>query len=92
MELSQLEIYTAAAEEKSFSAAADRLYISHSTVSRTIAALEEELGVQLILRSNRVLELTGAGQELYRQAQRLLCARDEAVNAVRRSAERSKEI
>ena len=92
MELSQLEIYTAAAEERSFSAAADRLYISHSTVSRTVLALEEELGVQLIRRSNRLIELTAAGKELLTQARALLRARDEAINAVRRSAERGKEI
>ena len=92
MELSQLEIYIAAAEEKSFTAAADRLYINHSTVSRTVLALEEELGVQLIRRSNRVLALTAAGQELLRQAQTLLHTRDEAIDAVRRTAERSKEI
>lgn len=92
MELSQLEIYIAAAEEKSFTAAAERLYISHSTISRTVAALEEELGVQLIRRSNRVLELTPAGQELLARAGELIAARDEAVRQVRLAAERSREI
>ena len=92
MELSQLEIYIAAAEEKSFTAAAERLYISHSTISRTVAALEEELGVQLIRRSNRVLELTPAGQELLARAGELLTACDDAAEQVRLAAERSREI
>ena len=53
MELEQLRIFLAAAEDGGFSPAARRLYISHSTVSRTVAALERELGVQLFVRSNR---------------------------------------
>lgn len=92
MELTQLEIYIAAAEEKSFTAAAKRMYISHSTVSRTVTALEEELGVQLIRRTNRILELTSAGEELMKQAQSLIIARDRAVSEVRRASEGSNEI
>ena len=44
MELEQLRHFTAAAEAGSFSAAARSLYISHSTICRSVSALEEELG------------------------------------------------
>lgn len=47
MELEQLRHFTAAAEAGSFSAAARSLYISHSTICRSVSALEEELGVRL---------------------------------------------
>ena len=91
MELRQLEIYIAAVEERSFTAAANRMYISHSAVSRTVGALERELGVQLIWRTNRVMELTAAGEELFRQAKELVAARDRAVDEVRCAIERGKD-
>ena len=76
MELEVLRIFLAAAEDGGFSPAARRLYISHSTVSRTVAALERELGVQLFVRSNRRQRLTGAGQLLADEARMLLAQAD----------------
>ena len=64
MELEQLRVFAAVADEGSFTGAARRLYISHSTVSRTITALEEELGVRLVERDNRFIALTKAGETL----------------------------
>ena len=64
MELEQLRMFVSAAESGSFSAAGRELYTSHSTVSRAVSALEKEMGVTLISRSNRVLGLTGAGELL----------------------------
>ena len=61
MELEQLRVFAAVADEGSFTGAARRLYISHSTVSRTVTALEEELGVRLVERDNRFIALTKAG-------------------------------
>ena len=55
MELEQLRHFTAAAEAGSFSAAARSLYISHSTICRSVSALEEELGVQLLERHKLVV-------------------------------------
>ena len=48
MELRQLAIFAAAAREKSYSTAARKLFISHSTVSRAVTALEAELGVRYL--------------------------------------------
>ena len=47
MQLEQLKIFVAVARCGSFTAAAKQLYISHSTTSRAVAALEDELGVRL---------------------------------------------
>lgn len=52
------------AELGSFSAAARRLGTSQPTISRQIAALEEELGLSLFARTGRQLQLTAAGQRL----------------------------
>ena len=49
MKLRQLEYFCAVAEEKSISAAARELHVAQPPISRQIAQLEEELGVQLFL-------------------------------------------
>ena len=72
MELEQLRVFLAAAEAGGFSPAARRLYVSHSTVSRTVAALERELAAPLFLRSNRTQTLTDAGRALEVEARALL--------------------
>lgn len=83
MELRQLEIFAAVAKYKSFSEAARRLYISHSTTCRTVSALEEELGVQLVVRDNRVTGLTVAGERLLEEAAQLEKAHAAAAERVR---------
>ena len=47
MNLEQLEVFAAVAELGSFTRAAESLYISHSTTSRQVSALEQELGAVL---------------------------------------------
>ena len=87
MELEQLRIFLAAAEAGGFSPAARALYISHSTVSRTVAALERELGTPLFLRSSRRQALTPAGRALAAEAQALLTRADAVPSLVRQAAE-----
>ena len=84
MELEQLRVFAAVADEGSFTGAARRMYISHSTVSRTITALEEELG--LVERDNRFIALTKAGETLREEAEQLLSAADTAAARVRAAA------
>ena len=72
MELDQLRAFTAVAEEKNYTRAGERLYLSHSTMSRAVSALEQEFGVRLISRDNRVVGLTEDGEKLYELAKRLL--------------------
>lgn len=91
MQLEQLEIFVAVARCGSFSAAAKQLYISHSTTSRAISALEDELGVRLFYRGNRVNGLTSAGETLLEEAVKLLDAAEAAKKRVRAAADREKE-
>ncbi len=72
MELEQLRIFAAVARERSFTRGGQKLYLSHSTASRAVSALEEELGVTLLKRSNRVLDLTPAGERLLTEAEEIL--------------------
>ena len=83
MELEELAIFVAVARRKSYSAAAREKYISHSTVSRAVSSLERELGVTLVVRHNRVEELTPAGEVLLEEAERLLAAERAAGERVR---------
>lgn len=92
MELEQLRIFTAVADEGSFTGAAQRLYISHSTVSRAVSALEEELGVRLVERDNRFLGLTGAGGTLLEEANRILEMSENAAAKVKAAAEKETVI
>ena len=71
MKLRQLEYFCAVAEEKSISAAARELHVAQPPISRQIAQLEEELGVQLFLRGSKGMSLTDAGQSLYQQTQQI---------------------
>ncbi len=72
MDLTALEWFAAAAEAGSFSAAAERLYVSHSSISRRMSALERELGVRLFERDCRGSRLTDAGEELLSGGKELL--------------------
>lgn len=83
MDLQQLEIFLAVAEHHSFTRAAEMLYISHSTTSRNVSALEESLGVSLLVRDNRSVELTPAGELLCREGRVLLRYMSDLEDAVR---------
>jgi DNA-binding transcriptional LysR family regulator len=61
MDLNTLELFTAVAETSSFSLAAKKLGLPKSTVSRGIARLESDLGVQLVNRTTRQVSLSNAG-------------------------------
>ncbi len=91
MELEQLRIFAAAAREGSLSGAARRLYISHSTVSRTVSTLERELGAKLMERGSHELRLTAAGETLLIESERLLHAAEEAARRVRAAGETGAE-
>lgn len=72
MNLRQVEIFLSVVEEGSFSAAARQSHLTQSTISQNIAALEEELGVQLLERSRNGVRLTEGGKILQRHARRLM--------------------
>lgn len=64
IDLNRLGIFVAVAETSSFSAAARRLGLPKSTVSRGVAGLEQELGVRLLHRTTRHVALSTAGAAL----------------------------
>ena len=83
MELEQLRMFLAVAEAKSFSAAAKVLFVSHSTTSRAVSALENELGTALMLRHHRTVTLTPAGEILQREARKILAMAEEAKDKIK---------
>ncbi len=70
--LKHLPHFVAAAEAGGFQAAAERLHIVQSALSRRISELESELGVQLFERRHQGVRLTQAGEMLLKDARRLL--------------------
>lgn len=84
MELHELKIFMMVADELNFRKAAERLAMSQPPVTRTIAHLEEELGVALFTRTTRRVELTVAGLALLKEAREILDRVREAENNVRR--------
>lgn len=82
MELRQLKHFVAVAEELHFTRAAAKVHVVQSTLSASISSLEQELGTALLVRNNRRVDLTTAGQALLPDAQNALAAADQARAAV----------
>lgn len=85
--LAPLQLFIAAAEAGSFSAAARRLDLGAVQASATIARLERELGVRLFERSTRRLRLTEAGEQWLPHARQLLAAWESGQAALRDAAQ-----
>lgn len=83
IEVRQLRVLVAVDEERSFTAAADRLRMSQAAVSRSLAALEHELGARLMHRTTRRVEPTEAGASFAATARRVLAELDRAVAEAR---------
>ena len=74
----ELEAYVQVVERGSFSAAARVLGMTPSAVSKLVVRLETRLGVQLVHRSTRKLQLSAEGQQFYERGVRVLADLDEA--------------
>lgn len=71
MEIRQIQYFLSIVDTGSFSAAADEHYISQSSLSKVISALEKELAVTLFDRSKRKVALTDAGEAFLRHARKV---------------------
>lgn len=80
MEMQQLQVFLAVAEELHFGRAAEKLHLAQPPVSRTVSQLEHDLGVDLFIRSTRSVRLTAAGAALVPQAREILAAVQRARN------------
>lgn len=78
-----METFVAAVEAGSFSAAARQLNVGQPAVSKSIAQLEEKLGVRLLLRSSHGLTLTEAGRNYFEHARRAIDEADRAEDVAR---------
>lgn len=82
MEMRQVKYFMEVARQEHMTEAAFHLHVAQSAVSRQIAKLEDELGVELFLREGRSVRLTHAGRIFYDHALIAMEAMDKAVQAI----------
>ena len=85
-ELRQLRTFAVVAQRRSFTRAADDLHIAQQAVSQQIKALERSLGVTLLRRTPRRVELTAEGEVFLADCRRVLAAADRATRRVQAAA------
>jgi DNA-binding transcriptional LysR family regulator len=86
VELRHLRYFVAVAEELHFGRAAQRLHIVQPALSKQIANLENEIGVQLFHRTKRRVTITAAGQALYDEVRGILQRIERAIETAQMTA------
>lgn len=84
MELRQLRYFVGVAHEHSVTRAAARLHVAQPALSRQIHQLEAEVGVKLLARSSKGVELTPAGEAFLSEAEAILRQSEQAVRSAQR--------
>lgn len=87
VDLNTLALFHHVVDAGGFSAAARRLGVSKQVLSRSVAALESDLGVRLLERSTRALRLTEAGARLHEHARAVVESAEAAEQAARATQE-----
>ena len=85
LSLDLLRGFRVAARHLSFTRAAQELFVTQSAISREIKTLEEQIGKPLFRRVHRALQLTRAGEELYRATDEALALLDAATDRLAES-------
>ena len=87
MDFRILRYFLTVAKEQSFTKAAEQLHITQPTLSRQLAALEEELGVELLVRSGRHITLTDQGILFKRRALEILDLEEKTLEELKGAEE-----
>lgn len=87
MEIRVLKYFLTVAREQNITRAAETLHMTQPTLSRQLAALEEELGTTLFVRGNRNITLTEAGILLKRRALEILNLEEKTIEELRNHEE-----
>lgn len=87
MNLNQLKYFVAVAEHRSFTKAATQYYISQTAITQQIHALEETVGMQLIDRNSRPIDMTPAGRVFLEEAKGILERLDMALLRTRETSD-----
>ncbi|WP_066256169.1 LysR family transcriptional regulator [Neobacillus drentensis] len=77
MELRQLQLFLEVAKHKSITKAAESMHLSQPALSKSIKALEDELGMTLIIRTNKTSDLTDAGRIVLEYSQKMAAVLNE---------------
>src|ERR1700753_3061703 len=85
MELRHLRYFVAVAERRGFREASRFLHVSQPAISKSLAQLETELGIELFARSGRTVRLTAQGQVFYKETLLTLQQADHATEAAQRA-------
>jgi DNA-binding transcriptional LysR family regulator len=92
LDLRLVRYFVAVAQELHFGRAAERLHIAQPSLSQQIRRLESQLGVTLLTRTSRRVELTAAGAAFLRDGELLLKQAERTVQSVRRTADEALTI
>lgn len=82
MEITTLKAFIAVAENRSFSIAAERVFVTQPAISKRIATLESQLGTALFDRIGRQIQLTEAGRALLPRAQKIINEVEDSRRAI----------
>ena len=82
IDLNDIALFVAVAEDKSFTVAARRLGLPKSTLSRRITGLEEQLGARLLQRTTRQVKLTDVGDAFFERCSQIVADAEDARQAV----------
>jgi DNA-binding transcriptional LysR family regulator len=92
LDLNEIAAFATVVEEGGFTAAAKKLGVPKSTVSRRVARLEDELGVRLLQRTTRRLGLTELGESYYQRVSQALRSLDQAHDELSEAQDRPRGL